>query len=121
MFFLGITGSLLPYILLTGVILVFTLETNKDILAESVKLPSGKTIELEAQHHVNEELANCYLFSFKGNKKDSKQISDPEDPEDTKISRFLYKKSIAYQSAYFKLTLKYNAPYFGLSPPVSIT
>ena len=119
MFFLGITGSLLPYMLLTGVILVFTLETNKDILAGSAKLPVGKTIKLDIQHNVKESLTDCYFVSFKETTKESQQISNSTNPANTNISRIINKKIICL-FIYLQHYSEYNALYFGLSPPTTI-
>ena len=122
MFFLGITSSLIPYMLLTGVILIFTFETNKEILAESAKLPVSKSIKLETQHNVNERLTDCYLFTFKETQKESQQISNSTNTANTantNIRRLINKRSTC-QFIYLQHSSEYNALYFGLSPPTSI-
>lgn len=118
MFFLGLTGSLLPYLLLLGVVLTFTLATSQEALANMENKPDEKNISLPAAPETTTTLSNCYQFHWNDFQENQKISNQDAFPADTAIKiPYLHP---TFSGGNFVGTFhskKHIARFFGLSPP----
>ena len=121
MFFVGLAGSMIPYILLMGVMLVFTLGANTEVMKKlSSPKESAKTIQVETS---TPDLVNQTIsFHFSEHQfqdKSSQELPFEASPVDECTPP--EKNEISNNKLFSPLHPHYNSifctRYFGLSPP----
>jgi len=125
MFFVGLAGSIIPYILLMGVMLVFTLGANAEVMK---KLSPEKNdsnvikVEVNAVATANNDPVNFHFSAYNSFEKFTKEKTDDQSalilersPEKIEINAFEVFSEIQphYSSAF-------STRYFGLSPPFMV-
>ncbi|WP_423127109.1 hypothetical protein [Gaoshiqia sp. Z1-71] len=117
MFFLGFAGPIVPYLLLTGIMLVLTLGTSKEALAKVTPDPEEKQILFNTEQINHTNHFSCYQISFQDDEPDQSVVLGSALSLETThlilphtINDFQHAVGIPY----FK---EYSSVYFGLSPP----
>lgn len=118
MFFLGLAGPFMPYLLMTGILIVFALEVSVKKMCPPAKDPAGHSVSLLSGETGTMILADyCYFYSQvdESPQKDSNEngfllhpyFPPPGMENETKISSI---------NDFLNATDHHNC-YFGLSPP----
>ncbi|PTN07539.1 hypothetical protein [Mangrovibacterium marinum] len=120
MFLIGLTGSAIPYLIFLGIVVVFTLGTNTEVLNKKCMPPIKSDMHLTYAEQIPQQAVTADFnytehHSFQNrlvDQPDHCRINDTAVPHWTTVIRRSYASSTApYSSAVC-------ASYFGLSPPV---
>ena len=125
MFFVGLAGSIIPYILLMGVMLVFTFGANAEVMK---KLSPEKSeanvlkVEINTATTANTDPVNFQFSAYNSFEKFTKEKTDEQSalilecaPEKIEINAFQVFSEI--QPHY---RFNFCTRYFGLSPPFMV-
>ena len=119
MFLVGIAGPFIPYFLLMGFLLVFTLETSRDFLPKAEEGPAGSKIHLLTEEKGFSGTAGCYHF----NTHDSQKIGKKQLHKNFSLLKRYFQiplqesQEIILQKHDNFLSSECNTCYFGLPPP----
>lgn len=121
MFFLGIAGPLMPYFLMMGILIVFTLEVRMEKLCKPEKGHIDHHIRILARETEPASLPGCYPFHTR--------IDQPhqKDTDESAFPCYPYfpspdiknEEKIICTNDFFR-TAEYTEHYFGLSPPCMV-
>lgn len=125
MFFVGLAGSIIPYILLMGVMLVFTFGANAEVMK---KLSSDKAeanvlkVEMNAAATTNTDPVNFHFSAYNSFEKFAKEKTDNQSALILECSPV--KPEITAFEVFSEIQPHYRSNfctrYFGLSPPFMV-
>lgn len=121
MFFIGILGSSIPYILLLGFVLTCTLTANGDVLEQNETDSEKKVILIQTTSNETLEFASCYHFA--NTKQQDKQTQPKASGRSTAPAtiKFGIPKPTSIRNPHRQpFYLKPDVSrFFGLSPPLA--
>jgi hypothetical protein len=115
MFFLGIAGPLMPYFMMLGVLIAFTLGVSKEGLRNPEKEPMDQHIRLQVQETKIASLTGCCHFYTKTDQSHQKKTDNNIFPL-LPVQGIQKERKIICRNDSF-LPADYTGNYFGLSPP----
>lgn len=119
MFFLGIAGQFVPYILFTGLIMVFSLGNFTDTMVKTIQ-PIQETICCISNNNYSYNTINQHYTNNKVNIANNKFYSHFYIPfsENNKDISIISEKDIVKSNNFLFYTSYYTEYYSGLAPPV---
>jgi len=123
MFLIGLSGSLIPYLLFLGMIVVFTFSTNNSALSQDNNQPNEeKKICVLTEINSSQPISTCYNFS--NYHLDQKKTFEETDETAVlfKLNEFSLPPIGIATSTYIppRYTTTFISRYFGLSPPIMV-
>ncbi len=122
MFFLGIAGPFIPYLILTGILVVFTLETSREVMP--IREDGSDYLKIQIFQDgpsLSAQGPEFYYFRPGGQHSDHKQAEEHGSPAIGSLrilSPEKYEKDTC--NYIFNYSLVLTCCYFGLSPPLAL-
>ena len=121
MFFIGLAGSLMPYLLFLGVLFVLTLGISNGNEIEA-STSQDKTIAYQQPESAdNQILKNSYVFHSEENRHTKQQVSGFTFPDIFEINSGRTGKKLPSCFTFQHYCFQTFHNFFGLSPPVQVS
>ncbi len=119
MFFLGLAGPMMPYMLFLGVMLAFTFGTSKTTLAKTETETAAKIISISPESSSSNELTAVYHTWFQKDRQDQQKTDELKSPPPAhSFTPYNFITQKIDSNPIDLYSHEYNDGYFGLSPPV---
>ena len=121
MFFIGLAGSFMPYLLFLGALFVLTLGASMKPATETLALQE-KTIEHQAPETQEiQSKSDCYFYASIENAVDQQSVVVSPSTENTGISVYHPRGRTFYHHVPDSYHFQTYHTFFGLSPPTLIS
>ncbi len=122
MFFLGLAGSFMPYLLLMGALFVLSLGVNIRG-GQTVEPIAEKTISYEdSDQEIDEAVSTCYFFQDqKVNTQDNQDYHFASFIETKDFMRFITREKTRLRPEINHYSFTTYHTFFGLSPPALVS
>ncbi len=118
MFFLGIAGSFMPYLICMAILFFLTIGTSSDVNVDLVELEEKKVEDFSVNSFTTSIDEDCYIFYQTKQKESIRKI----DVFPRHNEYFEYKTQVKFPHLYIlKVGYQYDKTHSGLSPPALIS